>query len=175
MERLTKHLHTFLRKVVTTDETWTYHYIPETIEQSKQWKPAPTSEEEKSVASVGKVIAQIFWDFKGIVMIDYLPKGQTITGEYYVNQLQQSQETILKNRPRIAMKVLFHHYDGPLTQLQSRWPKFTGTSASTVTPYPNFIGLGSIGHFPVQKAQNSFWPGGIFSMSIEILAATESF
>lgn len=116
LERLTKHLHTFLRKVVTTDETWTYHYIPETIEQSKQWKPAPTSEEAKSVASVGKVIAQIFWDFKGIVMIDYLPKGQTITGEYYVNQTP----AIARNNTKKPAK---NSHEGALPSL--RWTSHT--------------------------------------------------
>jgi len=32
--------------------------------------------------SAGKVLASIFWDQDGILLIDYLPKGQTITAEY---------------------------------------------------------------------------------------------
>ena len=31
--------------------------------------------------SVGKVLASIFWDQDGILLIDYLPKGQTINAE----------------------------------------------------------------------------------------------
>jgi len=29
-----------------------------------------------------KVLASIFWDQDGILLIDYLPKGQTINAEY---------------------------------------------------------------------------------------------
>jgi len=31
----------------------------------------------------GKILASIFWDQDGILLIDYLPKGQTIEAEYY--------------------------------------------------------------------------------------------
>jgi len=32
--------------------------------------------------SAGKVLGSIFWDQDGILLIDYLPKGQTIKAEY---------------------------------------------------------------------------------------------
>jgi len=37
--------------------------------------------------SAGKVLASIFWDQYGILLIDYLPKGQTIKAEYYSSLL----------------------------------------------------------------------------------------
>ena len=43
----------------------------------------------KSIASAGKVMASVFWDAKGILLIDYFEKGRTITGEYYSNLLDQ--------------------------------------------------------------------------------------
>jgi len=36
--------------------------------------------------SAGKVLASVFWDQDGI-LIDYLPKGQTINAEYYSSLL----------------------------------------------------------------------------------------
>jgi hypothetical protein len=41
----------------------------------------------RSVPSAGKVMASVFWDAEGILFIDYLAKGKTITGEYYSNLL----------------------------------------------------------------------------------------
>lgn len=75
----------FIQWFVTTDETWIPHYTPE----SKQWKhgDSPPPKKAKLVLSAGKVMALIFWDAKGILLIDYLPKNQTITGEYYANLL----------------------------------------------------------------------------------------
>jgi hypothetical protein len=39
--------------------------------------------------SAGKVLASTFWDQDGILLIDYLPKGQTINAEYYLSLLAQ--------------------------------------------------------------------------------------
>ena len=39
--------------------------------------------------STGKVLASISWDQDGILLIDYLQKGQTIIVEYYSSLLVQ--------------------------------------------------------------------------------------
>jgi len=48
---------------------------------------------------VQKVLASIFWDQDGILLIDYLPKGQTVNAEYYVSLLVQLKD-ILKEKRR---------------------------------------------------------------------------
>jgi len=40
----------------------------------------------------GKVLAPIFWDQDSILLIDYLPKGQTFNAEYYSSLLVQLKE-----------------------------------------------------------------------------------
>jgi len=84
---LTKIKTDFVRRLITMDETWIHHYTPESKRQSKQWTEAGCSVPKKtrSVPSAGKVIASVFWDAEGILFIDYLEKGKTITGEYYSN------------------------------------------------------------------------------------------
>ncbi|XP_066994420.2 histone-lysine N-methyltransferase SETMAR [Anabrus simplex] len=106
----------FLCRFVTTDETWVHYYTPETKQQSKQWKHAdsPPPKKAKAVRSAGKVMASVFWDAKGILLIDYLPTGQTITGQYYANLLDQLQEKIRETRPGLARKkVIFHQDNAP--------------------------------------------------------------
>ena len=49
--------------------------------------------------SAGKVLASIFWNQDGILLIHYLPKGQTINTEYYSSQLVQLKD-ILKEKRR---------------------------------------------------------------------------
>ena len=89
----------FFRRFVTVDETWIHHYTPETKEQSKQWigtgEAAP--KKAKTVKSAGKVMATVFWDARGIILIDYLEKDKTITGVYYASLLEQLKEEIKKN------------------------------------------------------------------------------
>jgi len=51
--------------------------------------------------SNGKFLASIFWYQDGILLIDYLPKGQTVKAEYYSSLLVQLKDILKKkSRPR---------------------------------------------------------------------------
>jgi len=64
--------------------------------------------------SSGKVLASIFWDPDGILLIDYLPKGQTINAEYYSSLLVQLKDILKeKCRGKITKGVLFLHDNVP--------------------------------------------------------------
>ena len=73
----------FLARFITMDKTWVHHYQPETKEQSKRWKHTsfPTPKKAKVVRSAGKVMAFVFWDYQGVILIEYLQKGHTVTGQ----------------------------------------------------------------------------------------------
>jgi len=64
--------------------------------------------------SAGKVLASIFWNQDGILLSDYLPKGQTINAEYYSSLLEQLKD-ILKEKGcgMITKWVLFLHDNAP--------------------------------------------------------------
>jgi len=66
----------FLSRLLTTEETWLYHYDPETKQQSMEWRHrvSPRPQKFRVQKSAGKVLASIFWDQDGILLIDYLPK-----------------------------------------------------------------------------------------------------
>jgi hypothetical protein len=51
------------------------------------------------VPSAGKVMASVFWDAEGILFIDYLEKGRTITGEYYSSLLTKLDEKFMRKDP----------------------------------------------------------------------------
>jgi len=83
------------------DETWLYHYDPETKQQSVEWghRGSPHPKKFRVQKSAGKVLASILWDQDGILHIDYLPKGQTINTEYYLSLLVHMKD-ILKEKRR---------------------------------------------------------------------------
>ena len=78
----------FLLRYVTMDESWAHHFDPETKLQSKQWKHAtsPPPLKFRKIASAGKVMASVFWDSEGVLMIEYLERGKTVTGVYYATR-----------------------------------------------------------------------------------------
>ena len=64
--------------------SWVHYYEPENIAPSRQWVVPGTSMSKKLRAqpSAGKVMAKVFWDAKGVIMIDFLPKRSTINEVY---------------------------------------------------------------------------------------------
>jgi len=93
----------FLSRLVTMDETWLYHYDSETKQQSMEWRHSgsPRPKKFRVQKSAGKILASIFLNQDGILLIDYLPKGQTINAEYYSSLLVQLKD-ILKEKRRAS-------------------------------------------------------------------------
>ena len=104
-------------RLVTMDKTWLYHYDPETKQQSVEWwyNGSPHPNKFQVQKSTGKVLAWIFWDQDGI-LIDYLPKGQTINTECYSSLLVQLKDILKEKRRRAGSSprmVLFLHDNAP--------------------------------------------------------------
>ena len=89
----------FLSRLLTMDETWLYHYDPET--KSIQWSGSiatdPAPKKFWVQKSAGKFLASIFSDQDGILLFDCLPKGETINAEYYSSLLVQLKDFWRKN------------------------------------------------------------------------------
>ena len=77
----------FLSRLVTVDETWVHYYEPENKAQSRQSvRPgSPRPKKFKTQPSAGKVMATVFWEAQGVIMLDFLAKKSTIKGAYYTN------------------------------------------------------------------------------------------
>ena len=59
---------------------------------------SPRPKEVKTQQSASKVKVTVFWDAKGVIMLDVLPKRSTITGVYYANLLDQMRTAIREKR-----------------------------------------------------------------------------
>ena len=56
-------------------------------------------------------MATVFWDCHGIVLIDYLPKGATVSGAYYSNLLDRVSTRLRAFRPGLSRKKLLLLHD----------------------------------------------------------------
>ena len=79
-----------LSRLVTVDETWVHYYEPENKAQSRQsvGPGSPKPKKFKTQPSAGKVMATVFWDAQGVIMLGFLAEKSTITGAYYANFLE---------------------------------------------------------------------------------------
>lgn len=118
LEMLQRDPDQFCRRVVTMVETWVHHFDPETKRQSMSWKrpSSPPIKKFRVAPTAGKVMASVFWDSEGILLIDYLPKGQTITGPYYAGLIPKVRDAVKnKRRGKLTRGVLFLHDNAPVT------------------------------------------------------------
>lgn len=112
----------FLKRVVTCDETWIHHYDPESKQQSSVWKhqSSPRPHKAKVARSAGKVMHLIFFDYQGIIYDHRLPKGQTVTGNYYSTVLKRKLMVKLnEKRPKLIENGwILHHDNAPAHRSQ---------------------------------------------------------
>ena len=74
-----------LEEVVTVDETWIYHFQPDSKAKNKVWVP---SEGDRPVIvrrckTLNRMLYAIFFDLKGPVLQISVPKGSSVTGKFY--------------------------------------------------------------------------------------------
>jgi histone-lysine N-methyltransferase SETMAR len=106
----------FLNRIVTGDETWLYLYDPAPKQATMEWHTAedrvPVKPEQQK--SSGKVMATVFFDCQGILLIQYLEPGQTVTAARYEYVLTSLREAIKENRRGMISKgVILHHDNAP--------------------------------------------------------------
>jgi hypothetical protein len=62
-----------------------------------QWsgnKNSPTKKKFKTKHSAGKVICTVFWDQKGVILVNFLEQGLTINAARYVETLKKLKSQI---------------------------------------------------------------------------------
>ena len=72
----------FLKRIITSDEKWVdYDNVVRKILWSKRDEPAQST--SKADIHQKKVMLSVWWDFKGIVYFELLPRNQTINSNVY--------------------------------------------------------------------------------------------
>ena len=167
----------FLSRFVTTETK--HGYITMTRRQSNnQWSggiaahPAPKNSECKN--PLEKFSPRIFLDKDGIVLTDYLPKGQTINAEYYFSLLVQLKDILKETRRgKVTKGVLFLHDNAPAHRALATQKKLAYLGFQYLDHPPYSPGLAPLDYhlFPGLKKQLK---GHHFSSDAEVNAAAET-
>ncbi|GFQ97636.1 transposase [Trichonephila clavata] len=85
LTRYTEAVDEFLDHIVTGDETWAYHHTPESKQQSMQWRPSNSPKAKKCKISISakKIMASVFWNRQGILLLKFMPPGTIINAAAY--------------------------------------------------------------------------------------------
>jgi hypothetical protein len=78
--RFNYHGEDFLGQIITGDETWAHQYCPETKAQSMTWNHpgSPTIKKFKTSISSRKLMASVFRDMHGVLLLYFSPPNETV-------------------------------------------------------------------------------------------------
>lgn len=114
----------FLYRIITGDETPVPLWTPESKRSSMMWKhpSSPPSKKFKTVTCARKTMATVFWDHLGVIHLEFLPPGTTITARTYCQTLDRLREAIRRKRPGALREgvLLLHDNARPHTAQLTR-------------------------------------------------------
>lgn len=99
--------------IVTGDETWVSYANPETKLQSMQWRhsssPKPKKFKQTQYTS-RKLMVTVFWDKDGVLLVDFMERGTTITADVYCETLKKLRRAIQnKRRGKLSSGIILLH------------------------------------------------------------------
>ncbi|XP_035233307.1 uncharacterized protein LOC118205125 [Stegodyphus dumicola] len=90
----------FLKSIVTDDETWVQYDTPETKRQSQLWMHTNSPKRPtkfKRTFNNRKFMASVFWDQKGVLLVEFMQLGTTINADSYYETLRRLRRAIQTN------------------------------------------------------------------------------
>lgn len=177
LERFKKDKKDFVRRFITMDETWVFHHDPESKQEAKEWCEAGSSAPKRVRVqkSAKKVMASVFWDAKGILLVDYLQTGKTINSEYYRKLLDQLDAKIREKRPGLTKKkIIFHQDNAPAHKSVLTMAKINELKYDLLEhpPYSPDLAPSDFWLFSHLK---KFMRGKHFSSNDEVIAAVDEY
>ena len=110
--------------IVTVDETWISHNTPTSKGESMEWHHAQSPKRPrkfKQTASAQKLMASVFWDRQGVLLVDFMPHNTTINADAHCATLLLCKA--IQNRCRGKLSrgiVLIHDNARPHTARQTQ-------------------------------------------------------
>jgi len=102
--------------IITGDEAWVYGYDVETKMQSSQWmgKESPQPKKAQMSRPKIKVLLVVFFDWKGIVHHEFVPRGQMVNKQLYQEVLVRLRDAVHRKRPELwENQIGILHHNAP--------------------------------------------------------------
>lgn len=130
-----------LEEIVTGDETWIYHFQPDSKAKNKVWV---SSEGDRPVIArrcktSNRMLYAIFFDSKGPVLQIPVPKGSSVTGKFYRESvLTQLVDFYQKRRPRTGVRGIKLLHDNAPAHKSATVQEYLKESGLDVLDHPPY-------------------------------------
>jgi hypothetical protein len=105
-------------------------------ETTMEWHHAnsPRKKNFRAAPSAGKVMATVFWDMEGLLLMDLMPKATTINSEAYVATLTNLHAHLRRVRPHKQMADILLQHDNASPHVSLRTMEAINKFGWTVLP-----------------------------------------
>ena len=130
-----------LEEIVTGDETWIYYFQPDSKAKNKVWV---SSEGNRPVIAhrcktSNHMLYVMFFDSKGSVLQIPVPKGSSVTGKFYrENVLTQLVDFYQKRRPRTRVRGIKLLHDKAPAHKSAAGQEYLKESGLNVLDHPPY-------------------------------------
>ena len=135
-----RHSAAVLNNIVTVDESAVSFHTPETKKQSKQWtkKGQPGPLKAKVHASRSKQMVLVFFDAKGVIYTNYVPRGETVNADYIKKALARFLVVFRQKRPIMSSQDWFFHWDNAPVHTAAVVQEFLVAKGVQLIPHPPY-------------------------------------
>ena len=94
---------TFVKPIITGDETWVWQSDVLTKQQSSEWRASdePKPKKTRKFQFKIKILLTIFIDYQGLVYQEFFLSGLTVNKDYYLGVMSRLRESIRRKRPEL--------------------------------------------------------------------------
>ena len=103
---------TILERLVAGDEKWICY---QNVQRKRTWLPRGAKNLPGTSAKPGlhpkKVLLSVWWDIRGVIFFELLPRNETINADKYCEQLLRLRSALAEKRPALLnrRRIIFHH------------------------------------------------------------------
>jgi histone-lysine N-methyltransferase SETMAR len=129
-----------LDNIITMDESAVSMHTPETKSQSKQWlkKGTPGPVKAKVQATRTKQMVLAFFDSKGMVYTNNVPRGKTVNADYIIGALRKFLKALKAKRPELVPGEWLLHWDNAPVHTAQKVMAFLAEKSIQTLPHPPY-------------------------------------
>lgn len=104
----------FLKNIITMDETPLSLYIPQSKRESREWKfPGESGTRMLRAGTTHRksLMLSVFWDWHGLILCDFAENGVKINSEYYSNLVTRCRQ--LRRKSKLS-ELYYLHDNAPI-------------------------------------------------------------
>ena len=117
----------------------------------------------------------VFWDIRGIILIDYLAKSKRINRQYHANFLDQLKAQIKKNRPHLARRKVLIQQDNARVHTCMVTMSKLHQLRFKLLPHPPYSPDRTLRNFFLFLSLNKFLRGKIYGSDAEVEGAVKQY